>query len=333
MSFYPILKWKRLLADEGIFCKFYTNHKDSGILNHDIIIVTSRYFRSVLKNYYGKEARAFVIDYLEKLKKRHHKKVVFYDLGDSTGSRDLDLVAPVDLFLKKQIHKDKQRYTTTHLNGYRLWVEEDHGHFPSCAIDQLSKIQVGWNIGLSDFRAYFLRRPSFYKHLHWSVKIHAPAEDRPLAVSYRGSQGGTRKEQRQQIKEVLNRLDNDRFLTGPPINKRRYLQEMRQSRAIVSPFGYGEVCFRDFEAIINGALLIKPSMEHVDTFPNYYHDGKNYIAVKWDVTDLEERLLSIDNDYATYLPIIENSQVLFRKYDKNGDLFVAHFKQLLDRLS
>ena len=29
---------------------------------------------------------------------------------------------------------------------------------------------------------------------------------------------------------------------------------------MLSPFGWGEICYRDFEAALNGMLLIKPDM-------------------------------------------------------------------------
>ena len=31
----------------------------------------------------------------------------------------------------------------------------------------------------------------------------------------------------------------------------------------MSPFGFGEICYRDFEAMLNGACLIKPDVSHL----------------------------------------------------------------------
>ena len=37
------------------------------------------------------------------------------------------------------------------------------------------------------------------------------------------------------------------------VSQRRYHREMRRSRICVSPLGYGEICWRDFEAVLSVA--------------------------------------------------------------------------------
>ena len=61
-----------------------------------------------------------------------------------------------------------------------------------------------------------------------------------------------------------------------------------RSRICVSPFGFGEICWRDFEAILFGCLLVKPDMGHVRTQPNVFVPGLTYVPVRWDYADLEE---------------------------------------------
>jgi hypothetical protein len=58
--------------------------------------------------------------------------------------------------------------------------------------------------------------------------------------------------------------------------------------AVLSPFGWGEVCFRDFEAILHGAALAKPSMDHVETWPDVYRPGETFVALRWDAKDLTD---------------------------------------------
>ena len=38
---------------------------------------------------------------------------------------------------------------------------------------------------------------------------------------------------------------------------------MYKYSSFISPFGWGEICFRDFESIILGKLLIKPNCDHI----------------------------------------------------------------------
>ena len=34
--------------------------------------------------------------------------------------------------------------------------------------------------------------------------------------------------------------------------------------------GEREINYRDYESFLSGSVLIKPDMDHVDTWPNYY---------------------------------------------------------------
>lgn len=66
-----------------------------------------------------------------------------------------------------------------------------------------------------------------------------------------------------------------------PIPFQDYVHQLLSSKIIVSPYGYGETCFRDWEAIFSGALLIKPSIDHIEGFP--FH-----VPCKPDFSDLAE---------------------------------------------
>jgi hypothetical protein len=74
------------------------------------------------------------------------------------------------------------------------------------------------------------------------------------------------------------------------ISKSRYMRELAQSKLCFSPFGYGEVCWRDFEAVAAGAVVVKPDMSHLETDPDIYHPFETYIPVRWDLADLEEKV-------------------------------------------
>ncbi len=71
------------------------------------------------------------------------------------------------------------------------------------------------------------------------------------------------------------------------IPRNQFLDEMRRSRLCWSPFGYGELCWRDLEAFVTGAVLVKPDMGHLETLPDLYVPGETYLPVKWDFSDFE----------------------------------------------
>lgn len=86
-------------------------------------------------------------------------------------------------------------------------------------------------------------------------------------------------------------------IPGPNINLAEramqfdtYFQSLRQSEFVVSPWGLGEPCYRDFEAVLNGCLVIKPDCRHILTIPQmFYHYPQiaRYVC-KPDFSDLPE---------------------------------------------
>lgn len=72
------------------------------------------------------------------------------------------------------------------------------------------------------------------------------------------------------------------------VPNRQYVRELRQSKLCFSPFGYGELCWRDIEAFAYGSVLIKPDMSHLETSPDIFVPGVTYLPVRWDFADLAE---------------------------------------------
>jgi spore maturation protein CgeB len=73
------------------------------------------------------------------------------------------------------------------------------------------------------------------------------------------------------------------------VGPEEYYREISGSKICVSPFGYGEICWRDFEAILCGSLIIKPNMDHIETTPDIFKAHQTYVPVRWDYSDLEEK--------------------------------------------
>jgi hypothetical protein len=76
----------------------------------------------------------------------------------------------------------------------------------------------------------------------------------------------------------------------------------------VSPFGQGELCFRDFEIVQHGALLIKPDISKVHTLPNWLVPYETYIPCKADWSDLTDIIENILGNYQNYQYIIDNAR-------------------------
>ena len=114
--------------------------------------------------------------------------------------------------------------------------------------------------------------------------------------------------------------------------KQEYLQTLWNSKISFSPYGMGEICFRDFECMQLGTIFIKPTHDLVHTIPNIYEDGKTYIGCKYDWSDLEEKIdYVLDNFNELNEKInfnIRNSFSVKYSYDKLCMYWYNIFKNL-----
>lgn len=80
-----------------------------------------------------------------------------------------------------------------------------------------------------------------------------------------------------------------------------YLDTLKHSKISVSPWGYGEYSYRDYESILCGCVMIKPDTDHVRTFPpDLYQSNKYYIPCRPDFEDLPSIAHKILSDYKPY---------------------------------
>ena len=96
------------------------------------------------------------------------------------------------------------------------------------------------------------------------------------------------------------------------------MNALYRSRLALSPFGMGEVCYRDFEIIGLGVAMIKPSMELVDTSPNCYVEDETYIPVNLDWSNLNEVVKKTLDNPQKIQYIIESSR------QKYKEIYSAH---------
>jgi len=132
--------------------------------------------------------------------------------------------------------------------------------------------------------------------------------------------------------DELGKLDGTYNIVSGRLPPEVYNIALSKSKCAVSPFGMGEICFRDFETWNIGCLLIKPFMDNVITYPNPYIDRETYFACNnnWDdLNDLIDVVLSLNNNDIKDI----NSNVrktLIDMYSPQN--FVSHFYNILANL-
>ena len=148
----------------------------------------------------------------------------------------------------------------------------------------LCKLRLSWNVGLGDL---FAKGKSLLLHPFSIMKpefINPYSEIKNIDLHFRGSGWSpVAGYQRQKCKELVSGLKN---ISHPDVNTKvpyeEYVKEIKKAKMVLSPFGWGEICTRDFEAFAYGATLIKPSMEHSITYPNWYIPNETYIPLNWN---------------------------------------------------
>ncbi|HKG06462.1 MAG TPA: hypothetical protein VKB19_08390, partial [Pedobacter sp.] len=279
---HPFHKWKKQLLDNDIKVEFFSDHRDSKIAGGDCLLIHSRYFAGGWQNLRTRSAQneAALFSYLRDMKHRAGK-LIWYDAADSTGSSDFRVIPYVDVFLKKQILKNTAYYTANSgPKDLRVWLNSNDPKnaktlFDPCPVEHVHKIKVGWNIGLNDYRYFGYKMSRLSNYLNYNIypiKYSTIDKRRDYDLTFRGTIHQDDREknrisyQRNYVLRLFNQLKFN-IAQGCNVSKARYWKELRNSKLSISPFGWGEICYRDFETFIAGAVLIKPSMSHMVTFP------------------------------------------------------------------
>ena len=114
-------------------------------------------------------------------------------------------------------------------------------------------------------------------------------------------------------------MKNELFLKGK-ISKWNYIQECNYIYGILSPFGWGEICYRDFEATLGGNFLLKPSMDHIETWPNIYTEDCCF-KLDWNFSNLDK-----------VSEIFANENIVFDRITKSRMIYLDAIKTAEERL-
>jgi len=298
--FYPVLVNIHALKNNlGMVFRFYSYHDDVQKINDaDVVLVDSKVAGWI-------HPRERLYEYLQNLNLSTNK-VIWLDNTASTGTTHFEVLPYVDQYWKKQLLNDISLYEKKY-HGERIFTDyyynikktNQPGKF-NIPLDPIfkSKIKLSWNLGMGDY-GRLQKYSNLIRMLPWSLKTKISLKypkcnddslnKKSIDVSFRGSQKYTSDLIAYQRLEIINRLTK-RGVQFSPLKYSQYLEELRRSYVAPSPFGYGEICYRDFEIFISKALLLKPSVEHISTYPNFYKPMKTYFPLSWDLNDFDSSL-------------------------------------------
>ena len=270
-------------------------------------------------------------------------RIGYFDLTDSASWLRSKLLPHVDRYFKNQLLIDR-RQLRQRLYGYRLYTDfyhrqdgvDDDDPAWSEPIDPVDeeKLSVSWNAGLCNYAIYGPRLSRIYDLiplpflLKYPQRFGQPGGPRHKHLSCRGKVHYPRATVTYQRQKTLDKLLQG--VVEPRLSKWAYFKELRDTKIVVSPFGWGEINQKDFETFLAGAVLVKPDLDHLETWPQFFEPGATYVPYRWDLADLEANVDDILSNYGRYIDIAREGQNRYAYYTASDDGFASFCDRFVD---
>ncbi len=343
---YPIRSFERQLGDLGIRVVFHYR-MTAALFDADVVCIDSEVCNKRRGNPLPYEKSHLVARARE-----GSDVLVWFDTADHTGGTAFQLLGDLDLYCKSQLFRERDFHLRSWYADrifsqyYHREAGVDEPGAPPTRVPahpaQLDKLAVSWNLGLADFTTFstngrrwrVLTRRSGYGE---RAGVSPGSRELDMAVRLRTRYGLAtvthhRSEAVRRIRDFAERTDRTINPDGK-LSYRKYRDEMGRAKVVPSPFGSGEICYRDFECFLAGATLVKPDMDHVDTWPSFYEADVTYAKHRWDFGDLEEVLADLLNDpsRAHDIAVAGQERFLAARSVSGGERFAKHFQVLMER--
>ncbi len=285
--------------------------------------------------------RQKVLDFFQSIDNTRSFKLVFFDISDNAVSPYFDILPYVDLFLMPFVFSDPHNYEKAFKGGnimadylaerFKMPVNAENGFHDELFLshpqtDQINKIMPSWNWMLWRSMVKAFKKQNYRCILNSA---------RTIDVTCRFTQyEGWCRFHRLHVCERLNTLSPQYTIiaTKDKVDLKSYYRELESSRISFSPFGYGEICPKDFEAMIKGCLLFKPSVDHITTYPQIHIANETYVPLAWDLADLEEKLIYYLERPQEQERITANAAKAYEKFFTECG-FLAKIEDILHRLN
>ena len=243
------------------------------------------------------------------------------------GTIDVFRESSAKLFLKNTYLKDFDLYKKGWANGRMYWGE---GNYSVSDIDDLKPrmkltgcnwlhtLEPNWH-DYSGAKSYdiscmfgFPTKTPVYEHGVCQTDYYDP--------------------HRKNLMDTLSDKYNvAKLINGVRLSQQEYYQNMFNSKIIMAPLGYGEMAPRDIESAMFGSVLVKPDISYILSEP-FIYDEETYVAVKYDWSDLEEKIDEVLSDYDNVRErLVENMR---KKYKECYDLknLVMHIYNIFTQM-
>ena len=295
---FPFVYYKRILQDIGIQVVFL-NKNSERVKECDLLLLDSKVFR----NCWSTTPEA-TLEEIDVLCEGPHK-TIWFNTGDSSAGVQKQVIDKVDRYYKSQLLKDRKSYMKSYYGGRvytdyyfrRHDVTDDVELWSTCLDErQLEKLRVSWNLGMNPCMDYW---QGLVGRVAWDNRLlnllayrrsncdRLFRKKRKIKINSNMSLNYPRNSVSYQRRTIAGILAKE-GITVSKVPLRKYYDSLANSKYALSPYGWGEICIRDFEAVLSGCTLVKPDMSHLETWPDIYSAGETYLAFPWDLDCFDE---------------------------------------------
>ena len=363
---FPVQNARWELNDLGIDVRFFSAIAPS-LIDCDVLILSSRTVDALIADGLTDcpDRVAFCRRFGE------GRRLVWFDSRDSAGNCQLDVLPYVSVYLKRQIYRDRSIYTRSMYYGrlhsdyyHRNYgiEDDDQGSEESAltsersptpyieterapSMDGLEKLRVAWGCG-AEYHWPLFNKLSFIGYFASAAArtVSARIETRPITVDPGAARDKTIAalfdDQRYSLKSVGHQralglvaskaLDAQNKAIGR-VPRNQFYSTLASAQVTISTFGWGEVCYREYEASYCGSAVLMADMSDVETFPNLYVPDVYYVPYQWNFSDFEEKAMSLLNDAPRRQALARSAQdMLMAQWTQAGrQKFAERFRDLL----
>ena len=218
--------------------------------------------------------------------------VIIFEITDGSqiGLRELLPYDNVRAILKRSIFKPKTLNNEV-IDRYHVFLMHDQARvsnpkYKAGRPKQLTVRELDKVYPLLSFASLAGVRNLLRKEINWK-------EERPIDLHFAGTTSYKKTEIEWHRKQAINAIKgwdgNKVASSGRKMSVRAYRQQLLKTKVTLSPWGWGETCHRDFEAMLSGSVLLKPDMRHVDTWGDLFVDGETCFFCKPDLSDVRDK--------------------------------------------
>ncbi|MAR92731.1 MAG: hypothetical protein CML06_17895 [Pseudomonadales bacterium] len=355
---FPVEYSRAQIRDRGYEVHFFKDVSDA-LFDCDILILSSRTIDTIIATDSRYESRtAFCIECKEKV-----PHLVWFDARDSAGNCQFDVLPIVDAYLKRSLYRDRsiygkplyygREYTDYYHREYNFIEPVETEKNPQCETEVLNdlslvnKMHAAWGCGAEyhwptysklDIVRYFghagllkfspnhivepvTRSPKAKRHVSFASLF----DEKRYGVKTVGYQ-------RKLGYDASAALDIPNKIVGR-VPRNDFYNTLADAKVTVSVFGWGEICFREYEATYCGSSILMADMSNIETYPNFYQADKYYTPFKWDFSDFEEKLrYLLDHDDERIEIATAAQQFLMQQWTDDGrKAFADHFINIITK--